>query len=238
MATAPLKKKITLAPMAKLGADMSKVSAFNTATMQYQAPASPKSPPKSSAAPKSPPKSPVKSASQATCPPGCVPLAEMNRRIRDALQHHGSKGVPTHAPGMEKYEKKLDAMEKAYKHIGKLDEDEDIAFDLSSKATKKKSAKKKTSACEKYSGKPLKCLAKGCKYSDKTKKCYGAPKIAKNKVSPAKKQASPKLSKSQQKLRKQGRERALQNGHLSFTIDGYTYRRPNINSKTFVFKSA
>jgi hypothetical protein len=82
-------------------------------------------------------------------------------------------------------------MEEAYKNMGTVNEDEDILFDKngfkkskskSKKKSKKSNNSKKITGCGKYSNKPLKCLAKGCNYSDATKKC--TPSRAPKKLKP------------------------------------------------------
>jgi hypothetical protein len=121
-------------------------------------------------------------AGPSMCPPGCVTEQVCQQRIVDALKEHGN--LPAASKGQEHYQDYLDKMEEAYMKMGPVDEDEDILFDKSgfkkSKSKSKKKSKKsndskKITGCEKYSNKPLKCLVKGCKYSDKTKKCTGSP---------------------------------------------------------------
>ncbi len=124
------------------------------------------------------------------CPAGCMSMAEHKRRVslvkkRCAQGDAGpSQNVPGVGVGMDKYQKKLDKMEKTYSKFGPQDEEEDVAFYVDGKSTKKKKSSKEKTGCPKYHGKPLKCLAHGCDYSEKSRLCRKSPATAKKKSPP------------------------------------------------------
>ena len=189
-------------------------------------------------------------AGPSNCPQGCVSEDTCRKRVAAANAANGGvvPPVPTHAPGLEHYQDKLDEMERFYNQMGALDEDDDILFHKKGKLVKKKSVKQKpakhvkqpVSGCGKYSKYPLKCIAKGCNYSKKTKTCTGT--IAPSKIKPKRKRvvydddeefAKPKQKSSPAVAYRHTREQAIAKGHLQFTIDGQTFVRKSLTAKRF-----
>mgnify|MGYP001456712791 CR=1 FL=1 len=153
------KKRMVITPLAPIGAAIPNITINKDGKKKMTVEPTLKSP----------------TAGPSMCPPGCVTEQVCQQRIADALKEHGS--LPTASKGQEHYQDFLDKMEADYKKMGPVDEDDDILFDKSGfkKKSKKSKNAKKLTGCEKYTKKPLKCLAQGCKYSDTTKKCTGSP---------------------------------------------------------------
>lgn len=145
-------------------------------------------------------------------PTAYITETECERRVQAALSRQNTP------KGLQTYYDKLDELEERYAKKASKKK----ASKKASSKKKKSTPKKKTSdACARYSDRPLRCLGKGCAYSETTKRC-----------------SSPKTSKpSTTAAYKRARTDAVARGALSFQLAGQTFARKSTASPVFHSKS-
>jgi hypothetical protein len=170
-----------------------------------------------------------KAPSSSTPPPvGWISREECDARVKAAVNKAkaSSGGLLGGADLSTTFQDKVIELEKRIKKMKK-------------KKKQSRSSKGRKGSCDAYSKNKTQCLLRGCKYDDAKKRCKGQlasrtkpSKAAKRRDAKAKTTPKRKTRSKPSFSRDAKRADAISNRRYSYTHDGVTYKRSNLEPKT------